>query len=221
MAVPKGHWDFDAYLGRLDVHEQQRLLSRGPDTVAEPGGGAPGPRELHVPAAPVGGRRCDVVPRGQLDYRRRRSERIVEQLATGRDRLISHGTATVVEGFLQLRHGGPHRDELQDARRGVPVATIHQALASPIASRLTVEPPSPRAPATKARRGRPNKRLRHLGASPLRWSRPGVTATRPHRTESVNSFQLRRLRVGAARSALGTARALPTEPRLPARHVDS
>ena len=56
---------------RLALHEQRRFLPGGPNTVAGSCSRAPGPRELHVPAASVGGCRCDVVSGGRRECRRR------------------------------------------------------------------------------------------------------------------------------------------------------
>ena len=62
--------------------------------------------------------RCHPVRRGRRPGRRKRSRGRHEQLAPGPHAVAAGGAATVVQGRLQFRGGGTHRDRFQDVSPG-------------------------------------------------------------------------------------------------------
>ena len=128
VAVPKGRWDFDAYLGvwlftdNDDFYPGGRRRSQ--DQVVALQGHASYTFRPRLWAAvdatwyQGGGATVDGgEPAGTH-----------EQLAAGCDRVVSHEPAAVVEVFLQFRRRGPDRDEFQNAQRRVAVAPVHETV---------------------------------------------------------------------------------------------
>ena len=126
VSVPKGHWDFDGYAGVWLFTDNDDFYPGGATAHAGGGRGAPGPHELHVPAASVGGGRRHVVPRWRCPGGSGRPDRRDEQLAARRDALAATREIAVAQGGVQLGPRCAHGIQLQHAERGLAVAEAHE-----------------------------------------------------------------------------------------------